>query len=535
MPPSREGVGPFAVRGAVVVGALVAELTWLGWRLEAAPLKRSANPFLTLLGEEGVIPLAAAIGCGTVLCANARWRAGLQRAGSMALGAHPLWPVWLALQIASFVLFARATVAVVDGAFGVGAEVARWVLSAVLTLCCTAAALLPARGLRVLAGPAVAVGLAGALVGGVAWATGFVTRTWWAPLGSLTARVAQGLLRAAGSEATWEAETLTLATPEFAIQVAPSCSGYQGIALIWTFLGTYLWLFRARLRFPAALWLVPIGTVAAWAANTVRIAALVVVGARVSPELAVGGFHSSAGVLFFCALALTLAWGAQHARVFAAGALPAGRIGGPALAYVGPFLAVVTAGLLGRMVSEGTLDVAYPLRVAVALVALWCGRRWFADLRPTLSWGAGGIGVVVFVAWVALPAEARADANLAGELAAWSGPGKAAWVTLRLIGAVVTVPLVEELAFRGYLARRLASLEFERVAPRTFSWPAFLGSSLAFGVLHARPIAGTLAGAAYYLAMVRRGELTDAVVAHATTNALLAVFALATGAWWALG
>jgi membrane protease YdiL (CAAX protease family) len=56
-----------------------------------------------------------------------------------------------------------------------------------------------------------------------------------------------------------------------------------------------------------------------------------------------------------------------------------------------------------------------------------------------------------------------------------------------------------------------------------------------FGALHARWLAGALAGMLYAVAVYRRGELADAVLAHATTNALIAAYVLATGTWslWA--
>src|SRR5262249_2033474 len=68
-----------------------------------------------------------------------------------------------------------------------------------------------------------------------------------------------------------------------------------------------------------------------------------------------------------------------------------------------------------------------------------------------------------------------------------------------------------------------------------FTWLSFLASSAAFGALHGRWLAGTLAGMLYALAVYRRGQLADAVLAHATTNALLAAYVLATGSWglWA--
>jgi hypothetical protein len=50
-------------------------------------------------------------------------------------------------------------------------------------------------------------------------------------------------------------------------------------------------------------------------------------------------------------------------------------------------------------------------------------------------------------------------------------------------------------------------------------------------MLHHRIVAATFAGIGYGLVARRRGFLADAVVAHATTNALLAVWVLWTGNW----
>ena len=105
------------------------------------------------------------------------------------------------------------------------------------------------------------------------------------------------------------------------------------------------------------------------------------------------------------------------------------------------------------------------------------------------------------------------------------------WLVARVVGAVVTVPIAEELAFRGYLHRRLIDADFERVSLSTFTWLAFVVSSLLFGVMHGRWLAGTLAGMAYALLLYRRGELGDAISAHAITNAMIAAYVLATGHW----
>ena len=94
------------------------------------------------------------------------------------------------------------------------------------------------------------------------------------------------------------------------------------------------------------------------------------------------------------------------------------------------------------------------------------------------------------------------------------------------------MPIAEELAFRGFLIRRVMSADFQTRGIREYTYVALLISSLAFGLMHGdRWIAGTAAGLLYAAAMLKRGRIGDAVVAHATTNALLAVWVLAGGRW----
>ena len=90
-------------------------------------------------------------------------------------------------------------------------------------------------------------------------------------------------------------------------------------------------------------------------------------------------------------------------------------------------------------------------------------------------------------------------------------------------------PVVEELAFRGFLLRRLVSVNFTAVSYRHLTPLAVVVSSLAFGALHERWLAGAVAGVVYAGVAWRTGSLRDAVIAHAVTNALLAVVVLATG------
>jgi len=113
-----------------------------------------------------------------------------------------------------------------------------------------------------------------------------------------------------------------------------------------------------------------------------------------------------------------------------------------------------------------------------------------------------------------------------------SSPERISWLVFRTAAAVITVPIAEELAFRGFLIRRLSSADFESLNPRHYTYIAVLVSSIAFGLLHGdRWLAGTVAGLIYAAAFLRRGRIGDAVVAHAITNALLAAWVLVGGNW----
>jgi CAAX prenyl protease-like protein len=91
--------------------------------------------------------------------------------------------------------------------------------------------------------------------------------------------------------------------------------------------------------------------------------------------------------------------------------------------------------------------------------------------------------------------------------------------------------LAEELAFRGYLIRKLIARDFEDIPLGQFTWLSFLLSSVLFGLLHGRWVAGILAGMGFAFALYRRGKLGDAVAAHMTTNALIAAYVLVCQEW----
>jgi exosortase E/protease (VPEID-CTERM system) len=381
--------------------------------------------------------------------------------------------------------------------------------------------------------------VAGTAVGVAAVMVGRISDGLWRPFSRSTLWAASGLLSLVCPDSFCVPELCLLGTKSFAAVIDPSCSGYEGIGLISVFLGVYLWFFRLDYRFPRSFILLPLGAAAMWLSNVLRIATLMALGTWISPAIADGGFHTHAGWLAFNSVGLGLVLVTRHLRYFTAADLHAGGTGisNPTVAYLAPVMAIIATSMLTGAFSNG-FDRFYSLRVLAAAGALWFFRRDSPGWRWSWSWEAVAIGGVAFALWMTLVPTSQdtgAGSALAKGLAGLSWAGAATWLGFRVVGSVVAVPLAEELAFRGYLPRRLIAVHFQDVPVGRFTGASFLTSSVLFGAMHGHWLAGTLAGMLYALALYRRGRLTDAVLAHATTNALIAVYVLATGSWslWA--
>ena len=170
----------------------------------------------------------------------------------------------------------------------------------------------------------------------------------------------------------------------------------------------------------------------------------------------------------------------------------------------------------------------YPLRVLSVFAVLWAFRQSYAKLGWSWSWQAFALGGLTFLIWTLFSLKKPgAEFERGAEWSVLPQGWAPVWVFIRLLGYVVAVPLAEELAFRGYLTRRLQAANFAEVPLGQFSWLSFVGSSVLFGALHGKYwLPGTMAGMLFALALYRRRRLGDAVIAHATVNALIAVYGI---------
>ena len=182
-------------------------------------------------------------------------------------------------------------------------------------------------------------------------------------------------------------------------------------------------------------------------------------------------------------------------------------------------------------------------RVGVLVATLWFfSRHLVAALRAPHWLGSTVLGVVVFVVWIGpdllVPGWRDAalfqnsitgrvkvtipEAELANPLVLW----------LRVMRAVLLVPILEELFWRGWLPRWLQNQDYRKVPLGQYSTFAFVVTALLFASEHG-PYweVGLLAGIAYNWWMWRTRSLGDVVLAHAVTNGCLSLYVWVTREW----
>jgi exosortase E/protease (VPEID-CTERM system) len=411
-----------------------------------------------------------------------------------------------------------------------------WLIAGLVAIPLSIFVLIPPRFCLELARGSGSIFFLATLGGLAALYMGHLGQLLWRPSAGLTFRLVHVLLDTVVHGVVADPARLVIGTTAFRIAISSSCSGLEGAGLMLVFTVAWIYYCRREYRRPHILVLIPASITLMWFLNALRIAALIMIGNAGAPAVALGGFHSQAGWIAFNASALGLVFAAsriQWLKVAGGEAVPAPAFDNRAAAYLVPFLVILASAMFSQSVSAG-FEWLYPLRFAAAGAALWCFRDHYRLLDWRISWFAPLIGLAVFLVWIGLDSFAggSSDHSVPTALSAMPPWARTVWLAGRIGAAVITVPVAEELAFRGFLLRRLIQTQFDAVDPRTVTWLSILISSLLFGVLHgSRWGAGAVAGLLYAAVYARRGRIGDAVLAHAITNALLAGWVVFSGAW----
>jgi exosortase E/protease (VPEID-CTERM system) len=521
---------------------LLAEYIWISVHFDALPLLESAG-VAREFGHLGILaPLLVVVATVTYILSGRKLRTELA-AHLDAANNRLRRAIGLAINLASFaglhLLTARLLLRAASQSAIAWPWLVAWLGLVAVTTFALVFVLLPPRALWALLTSSADALVLGCGAGALAWTAGLVSERLWDSLSIWTLQSVYVLMLPFSDQIVYAPEDAIIGTEAFIVRVAPECSGYEGIGLIVVVMASYLFSARDRLRFPRALVLLPLAIVAVWFGNALRIALLIGVGVAISPDVALAGFHSKAGWLFFCAIALSLIALSQRLRWLVRADLASANADkaetwNPSGTYLAPLLALISTGLITALFSTN-FDHLYGLRILAVVAALYLQRRHLPRPVWPFAWQAPAIGIAVFVIWSALltrPAPEQVT-QFKLQLHELGQPMAAIWLALRVLGSTITVPIAEELAFRGFLLRRLISADFTEVDKTRLTPFALLGSSIAFGLMHPGAwIAATLAGLAYALAQRVRGRTGDAIVAHVVTNGLIAADVLLFDAYW---
>ena len=231
----------------------------------------------------------------------------------------------------------------------------------------------------------------------------------------------------------------------------------------------------------------------------------------------------------------------------------------PALVRFVPFaIFIILTSLQEKFGETGRYWIYFAKTLAGAgmLAVVW---RHIEELKWRFSWEAVVAGVAVFAVWVGLDGlYPRTDALYAGQIcpllqkigltkecaapaagAAWNpnaafGTGSVLavfFILVRIVGSSLVVPPLEEVFYRSFVYRYIASKEFLSVPIGKFLPVPFLVTALLFGFVHREWLAGILCACAYQGLVIWKGRLGDAMTAHAITNFLLGLWVVWRGAW----
>ncbi len=187
--------------------------------------------------------------------------------------------------------------------------------------------------------------------------------------------------------------------------------------------------------------------------------------------------------------------------------------------------------------SDANLLWMYPVKTLAVVAALIYFRKQYAELRVSRSaqsWGlAILVGLVAIVIWIGIdPFYPKMGKAAAFDPTTIQSVGQRnLFIAFRVFGAVIVVPVMEELFWRAFLIRWLVNEDFKGVAVGTFTWMSFAVTVALFGGEHYQWLAGLICGAMYNWLYYRRKDVFACVVAHAVSNAALAAWVLARGDW----
>jgi len=193
----------------------------------------------------------------------------------------------------------------------------------------------------------------------------------------------------------------------------------------------------------------------------------------------------------------------------------------PWIPYVGPFAVFAALTYIMPILpwGAGTAYLFKTLVVGAILAIFW------PVVRREMQWTFDGLaiaaGIGVFLIWIALEGLYPQIGHSSFDPYTVAGQSyETIFIGIRLFGAVMVVPLMEEIFWRSFVMRFLVASQFKSVSLGQFTWYSFVITAIAFGFEHHRWLPGIMAGIIYAALLYRKRNLFSPILAHAVTNLL---------------
>lgn len=215
-----------------------------------------------------------------------------------------------------------------------------------------------------------------------------------------------------------------------------------------------------------------------------------------------------------------------------------GLLQGPAFPFVAPFALFMGLLYLRQNFPQHSWWLYGVCSLLVLGLLLWLRPRYRGqDPAPPRVRDSVLLGLGAIVLWIALdpwmPRTAARDNTFPFATAFEIGfvPGILS-IAFRIFGAVLVVPIVEELFWRGFLMRTIIKPEFEEVPLGTFQPLSFYITTVAFALVHVEFGSATLFALIAGWWFCKTKSLRAVIILHAAANLGLAIYVLLTKNWF---
>jgi CAAX prenyl protease-like protein len=183
---------------------------------------------------------------------------------------------------------------------------------------------------------------------------------------------------------------------------------------------------------------------------------------------------------------------------------------------------------------------AYWFYLAKTFIGVWLifeMRPHVSEMRWAFSWEAIVIGIAIFGIWVGLDGhypkfvKSGSTGNPA-EAFSPNSPLPMFFNIVHILGMTLVVPPLEEVFYRSFFYRYIASPNFLAVPLNRFIPLPFVLTVAFFGLSHPEWLPGLICAAAFQWLVIRKNRIGDAMTAHAITNFLLGIYIVMYGKWY---